>query len=168
MRPGERQLHLHGRMERLALRLSLPKELLWPVLLSQVSGNNTIWKYTPEHTSLSSILNAISFPFSPICWLFSVFLFFVCVCFLVQESSLLRSCFRSMRLSTRMEWTTVIFKIFYFAYLKQIISKTYFVDVKNLVRMELTAKTARPVAVVRMGAHVVLLMANVSVPADGR
>ena len=71
-------------------------------------------------------------------------------------------------MSTRMEWTTVIFKIFYFAYLKQIISKTYFVDVKNLVRMELTAKTARPVAVVRMGAHVVLLMANVSVPADGR
>ena len=166
MRPGERQLHLHGRLERLALRLSLPEELLWPVLLSQVSGNNTIWKYTPEHTSLPQSCMPSRFHFLPFADCFLYF-FFVFV-FLVQESSLLRSCFRSMRLPTRMEWTTVIFKNFYFSYLKQIISKTYFVDVKNLVRMELTAKIARPVAVVRMGAHVVLLMANVSVPADGR
>ena len=42
-----------------------------------------------------------------------LYFFFVFV-FLVQESSLLRSCFRSMRLPTRMEWTTVIFKNFLF------------------------------------------------------
>lgn len=38
----------------------------------------------------------------------------------------------------------------------------------NLVRMELTAKTARPVAGVRMAVHAAPLMANVSVLADGR
>lgn len=43
-----------------------------------------------------------------------------------------------------------------------------FVDAMNLVRMELTAKTARPVAGVRMAVHAAPLMANVSVLADGR
>lgn len=42
------------------------------------------------------------------------------------------------------------------------------VDAMNLVRMELTAKTARPVAGVRTAVHVAPLMANVSVLADGR
>ena len=49
--------------------------------------------------------------FSHLLIVFSISFLFV---FLVQESSLLRSCFRSMRLSTRMEWTTVIFENFLF------------------------------------------------------
>jgi hypothetical protein len=62
---------------------------------------------SPEHLLSCPPSQNAPFPFSPFadCFFFPPF---VCVS-TVQESSLLRSGFGSMRLSTRMEWTTVTF-----------------------------------------------------------
>lgn len=166
---SQRQLHLHARVEGTPLRSSLSQKLLRTIVFAQVSGAHSwlkVWLY-----QINQLIGYFHF------------------LLVVQESSLLRSCFRSLFLSTRLERPTVI-KRQTTIWLDNIINlslslslslatnnchclilwrqRCHHLDAMNRVLTELTARIAPRVADVRMAALAVPSMANVSAPTDGR